>query len=159
MKDWRRMDVVYSACVTCTSDVSRFEFERREKEMKFFIVFCSLPGMAGDLKSRPFRPIGPSHFHVAWQGFYRLFAFRSHLCPTICEAVLLGFENWCVFIHSDLYLKWKKIYSPKIVLVYNLVSMSWVLAATRGNCVVTGTLVLMGFFKYQEHPGSDDLAV
>lgn len=37
--------------------------------------------------------------------------------------------------------------------------MSWVLAATHANCGVTGTLVLMGFIKYQEHPGSDDLAV
>lgn len=37
--------------------------------------------------------------------------------------------------------------------------MSQVLAATRGNCGVTGTLLLMGFIKYQKHPGSDDLAV
>lgn len=90
--------------------------KEEKKEIKFFfIVFCSLPGMAGDLKSRPFRPIGPSHFDVVLECFYRLFGFRSHLWPSICEAVLLGFENWCVFIHSNCYLKWKKIYSPKIV--------------------------------------------
>lgn len=95
-------------------DACRFKFERRKKEITFFIVYNSLSEMAGDLKSRPFCPIGPSHFHVAWEGFYRLFSFRSHLCPSICGAVLLAFQTWCV-LPFRLLFEVEKIYSPKIV--------------------------------------------
>lgn len=33
------MDVVRSACVTCTSDVSKFKSERRKKDIQSFIDF------------------------------------------------------------------------------------------------------------------------
>lgn len=56
------------------------------------IVQYDLPGMDRDLKKQTSLSHCPLALSCGVRGvFYRLFSLGSHLCPSICEAVLLGF--------------------------------------------------------------------
>lgn len=96
-------------------DACRFKFERRKKEITFFLLSITVCQKWQEIwKADLFVPLAP-HTSMWCERAFIGYLVLDHTCAPPFVRLYYSRFKIDVFFHSDCYLKWKKIYSPKIV--------------------------------------------